>query len=204
MIDRIAEAVGREVSRETFGRLEQFVDLIRAENEAQNLIARSTLDDLWERHIVDGAQLLRFGRPGQNWCDIGSGPGLPGLVIAILTGDPITLVEPRRRRVEFLELVVRKLELVNCAVVLGKAEQLGGKFDIITARAVASLAQLFGLASHLAHSGTKWVLPKGQKAKSELDEAKRSWQGRFELVTSLTSPDASIVIAEGVQPRGKR
>jgi 16S rRNA (guanine527-N7)-methyltransferase len=119
-------------------------------------------------------------------------------------GEPITLVEPRRLRVEFLERVKTELSLDNVRIVFGKAEQLAGTFDIITARAVAALPSLLAMTTHLAHYGTKWVLPKGQKAKSELDEARRSWQGRFELMPSLTSPDASIVIAEGVQPRGKR
>jgi len=100
--------------------------------------------------------------------------------------------------------VATELALDNVEIFLGKAERTKGKFDVVTARAVASLPSLFKLASHLTHSGTKWVLPKGQKAQSELDEARRTWQGRFELVRSLTNPDASIVIAEGVQPRGKR
>lgn len=204
MIERLAEASGRDVSRETFERLDRFATLLVDENERQNLVARSTLDQLWERHLIDGAQLVRFAKPGQAWCDIGSGPGLPGIVIAVLTGDPITLVEPRRRRVEFLDHVRSDLGLANVETVLGRVEQLHSRFDVITARAVAALSDLFGMASHLAHSGTKWVLPKGAKAKSELDEAERTWQGRFELVPSLTSPDASIVIAEGVQPRGKK
>lgn len=204
MIERIAAAARRPVSRETFDRLSTYVTMLIEENERQNLVARSTLDDLWERHIIDGAQLVRFSKEGQSWCDIGTGPGLPGIVVALVTGDPITMVEPRRRRVEFLEAVVRQLGLDQARVTMAKVEQVTGQYDLITARAVAALPALLSMASHLAHSGTKWVLPKGQKAKSELDEAKRSWQGRFELVTSLTSPDASIVIAEGVQPRGKR
>lgn len=204
MIDRLSQASGRDVSRETMDRLAAFASMLAEENERQNLIARSTLDQLWERHLVDGAQLVRFANPDRSWCDVGSGPGLPGIVIAILTGDPITLAEPRRRRVEFLEMAVMSLGLPNATPFFGKVEQLTGTFDLITARAVASLPDLFAMASHLAHSGTKWVLPKGVRAKSELDDAERTWQGRFELVPSLTSPDASIVIAEGVQPRGKR
>lgn len=203
MIDELAAASGRHVSRETYDRLTRFAELLSEENEHQNLIAKSTISSLWDRHILDGAQLLRFAEPGQRWCDIGSGPGLPGLVIAVF-GDSVTLIEPRRLRTEFLAGVVRELGLLNVSIFPGRAEQARGQFDLITARAVAALPALFGMASHLAHSETKWVLPKGQKAKSELDDARRTWQGRFKLVPSLTSPDASIVIAEGVQPRGKK
>lgn len=203
MIERLVEVSGRNVSRETFGRMERYVALLLEENGRQNLIAASSVDSIWERHILDGAQLVRFSHPDARWCDIGSGPGLPGLVIGIL-GNPIELIEPRTLRVEFLQRVVRELHLDHVGVIHGKAERSVGAFDIVTARAVASLPSLFRLAAHLTHRGTKWVLPKGQKAKSELDEAKRTWQGRFELVPSMTSPDASIVICEGVQPRGKR
>lgn len=203
MQDRIAAFAGRDVSRETMAKLERFVALLLEENGRQNLISANTVEDIWARHILDGAQLMRFAAQGSSWCDIGSGPGLPGLVIAIL-GDPITLVEPRALRVGFLERVVDELDLAGARARHGKVERVAGKFDIITARAVASLPNLFTMASHLAHSGTKWVLPKGQKAKSELDDARRTWQGDFELVPSMTNPDASIVVAKGVQSRGKR
>ena len=204
MIEALRAASGRDVSRETMASLERYVELLVDENSRQNLIAKSTEEDVWSRHIVDGAQLVAFAEPATSWCDIGSGPGLPGLVISILTGDPMTLIEPRRRRVEFLELCREKLGLPQLAIFQGKAEAASEQFGVITGRAVAPLSEFFGLASHLAHSGTKWVLPKGQRAKSELDEAKSSWQGRFKLVPSLTNPEASIVVGEGVQPRGKR
>ena len=81
------------------------------ENQRQNLVAKSTLDDLWRRHIDDAAQLVAYDVPSATWLDIGSGAGLPGIVIAILTGNPMTLVEPRRLRAEFLQRVVEELGL---------------------------------------------------------------------------------------------
>lgn len=203
MIERLEVLSGRTVSRETFEKIELFVAMLLDENSKQNLISSATVDQVWERHIFDAAQLVRHSTPSGHWCDIGSGPGLPGVVIAIL-GNPINLIEPRRLRVEFLSRVVEALDLQSVSIFHGKAERCEGAFDVITARAVAALPKLFGLASHLAHNGTKWVLPKGQNAISELDDARRTWQGVFELVPSMTSPDASIVIAQGVKPRGKR
>jgi len=204
MIEQLRATAGRDVSRETYEQLQQFAELIREENERQNLIASNSLPDLWNRHILDGAQLLALAEVQGSWCDIGSGPGLPGLVIAILGGAPMTLVEPRRLRADFLRNAIDRLGLENVRVEEGKVERVQGKFDFITARAVARLDRLFGMACHLAHAETKWFLPKGESVKSELDEARATWQGDFSLVPSRTHPAAAIVVAEHVQRRGKQ
>jgi len=204
MIGEIGAAAQRDVSRETFEKLECFAALLIAENERQNLIAVASIPELWTRHIMDGAQLLGMTSGEGSWCDIGSGPGLPGLIIAILGGRPMTLNEPRKLRADFLRHVVAELDLTDTVVAECKVERLAGKFDVITARAVARLDKLFSMACHLAHSETKWVLPKGERAQSELDEARETWQGSFRLVPSLTHPASAIVIAEHVQRRGKR
>lgn len=193
-----------DVSRETLERLERFEALLVEENQHQNLIAGSSIPEIWTRHIVDGAQLIGLVDAGGSWCDIGSGPGLPGLVIATLGGKPMTLNEPRKLRADFLRRVVTDLGLQQVAVAECKVERLQGKFDFITARAVARLDKLFAMACHLAHSETKWVLPKGERAQSELDEARKAWQGDFRLVPSRTHPSSAIVVAEHVQRRGKR
>lgn len=202
MIDDIAGVIGRDVSRETFDRLEQFVALLVSENSQQNLLASNDVPNIWNRHILDGAQLLALGKPG-SWCDIGSGPGLPGVVIAILGGVPMTLVEPRRRRVDFLHKALQFIDLAEVTIEPRKVELLSGTFDNITARAVARLPKLFAMAAHLTHDGTKWVLPKGESVKSELDDARATWQGRFELVASKTNERAAIVVAEQVRRRGR-
>jgi 16S rRNA (guanine527-N7)-methyltransferase len=204
MIDEISAAAGRDVSRETFERLERFAHLLLDENRQQNLIAPNSAETLWNRHILDGAQLLGMAERAGSWLDIGSGPGLPGLVIAILGGRPMTLNEPRKLRADFLRRTVAELGLADVIIADCKVERLGGKYDLITARAVARLSRLFEMAWHLAHSETKWVLPKGESAQSELDEAREAWQGSFRLVPSRTHPASAIVIAEHVERRGKR
>ena len=204
VLDCLTEYQRADVSRETLERLDRFASLLIEENQSQNLIAAASVPELWTRHIIDGAQLLGVAGGEGSWCDIGSGPGLPGLVIAILGGRPMTLNEPRKLRADFLRRSVAELGLDQVLVAECKVERLGGKFDFITARAVAQLSKLFGMACHLAHSETKWVLPKGEKAQSELDEARRTWQGSFGLVSSRTHPASAIVIAEHVQRKGKR
>ena len=203
MIDALSAVSCRDVSRETFGRIEAFVDLLATAAAGQNLIARSTLDGIWERHILDSAQLVRFEpRPGASWLDIGSGAGLPGLVVALLVEGPVALVEPRRLRADFLGHATEKLGLSDRVTIQhAKVERLAGRFDVITARALAPLPRLLEISSHLSTKKTVWVLPKGRGARTELAEARQAWQGAFHVERSATDADSYIVVADGV---GKR
>lgn len=205
MIAGLERAAARPVSRETFDLLERYVDRLRTASQAQNLVSASTLESIWARHILDSAQLVRFEpRPGASWVDIGSGAGLPGLVVAALTEGPITLVEPRRLRAAFLEEAVSALGLTpRVTVVASKIEHVHEKFDVIAARAVAPLTRLLGLAHHLAHNETVWTLPKGKNAKSELAEALRSWQCQVRSEASCTDPAAAILVLSKVRMLGK-
>lgn len=198
----IARSTNLDVPRETLAKLRDFEGLLRSEATKQNLISASTLDDLWDRHILDSAQLASILLPGTT-CDVGSGAGLPGIVLAVLIDQPIMLIEPRPLRAKFLEKVAAELNLPNVAISTAKAERVHGSFDNITARAVASLDKFFSLANHLSRKKTRWILPKGRQVKSELDEAMIRWQGEFTLVPSVTSDDAAIVVAERVRRRGK-
>lgn len=201
MIDRLEQVAARPVSRETFEKLEAYVALLHEESLRQNLISRSTLDDVWDRHILDSAQLAAFEpRAGASWIDIGSGAGLPGIVIACLVEGPVTLVEPRRLRAEFLHKVCESLSLkvrIDCT----KAERVAGSFDVITARAVARLAQLLEISAHLSTRNTVWALPKGRGAQRELAEARRTWQGTFRCVGSASDDESFIVVAAGVRAK---
>jgi 16S rRNA (guanine527-N7)-methyltransferase len=203
MIEELSRAARRDVSRETVEKLTCYAAMLREENARQNLISASTLEHLWERHIVDSAQLYRFEPRGNaSWVDIGSGAGLPGIVIACLTEGPVTLVEPRRLRAEFLHKCRESLQL-NASVVQARAEQVEGAFDVITARAVASLSKLFDLSQHLSTDKSLFVLPKGRSAEAELVEARRTWQGVFHVEQSVTDADSFIVVGTGVRAKRK-
>ena len=206
MIEALERAAGRPVSRETLALLESHVERMKAANHDQNLIAESTLASIWERHILDSAQLVRFEpHADASWVDIGSGAGFPGLVIAALTEGPMALVEPRRLRAQFLQETVDALGLSSRVSVLAtKIENVSGPFDVITARAVAPLDRLIGMAIHLAHFGTIWALPKGRNAKSELAEARRSWQCEVRSEASCTDPDANILVLSKVGAKSNR
>ena len=197
----LEQAAGRPVSREAWEKLEAYVALLKDENARQNLVSAATLNEIWERHIADSAQLVRFEPFARaSWIDIGSGAGLPGIVISCLVSGPVTLVEPRRLRADFLHKVAESLDL-DVPVVCGKAERVEGKFDVITARAVANLAKLLEISHHLSTGKTVWALPKGRSGKSELAEARRTWQGRFHVERSVTDADSYIVVATGVRAK---
>lgn len=203
MKERVEKVLGSNVSCEAWDRLERFARLLAAEAEEQNLVSRGTLGDLWERHLVDSAQLARFEpRAGASWVDIGTGAGLPGIVIACLVEGPITLVEPRRLRANFLHRVANELDL-PVRVVCGKAEQVSGSYDVITARAVADLSSLLKISAHLSTRKSLWVLPKGRNARAEVDAAQFAWQGRFHVERSLTEPESGIVVATDVRARAE-
>jgi 16S rRNA (guanine527-N7)-methyltransferase len=198
------EAVRRDfdVPRETMERLGAFVQLLREESQRQNLVSKPTLDTVWQRHILDSAQLLRFA-PSANasWIDLGTGAGFPGLIVAALHKGPVTLVEERRLRVEFLRRAAETLGLADrVEIVAGRVERIDRRvFDVISARAFAPLPRIFALAERFSTNKTLWILPKGRNARSELDDAESSWQGESRLEPSMTDAEASILLARGVK-----
>ena len=150
----VTEAEAQAWLREVLGvdargmdRLGQLVALLREENERQNLVARGTLPHVWVRHIVDSAQLLHVSRetlPDGEWLDLGTGAGFPGLAIAALQPHrPVTLVDSRRLRTEWLQRAADVLGLANVRVVLSRVEDLpSGPHSVISARAFAPLERL--------------------------------------------------------------
>jgi 16S rRNA (guanine527-N7)-methyltransferase len=192
------------VSRETMAKLDAFADLLRAENERQNLVSRGTLDQLWLRHIADSAQLLRFAPAGASWVDLGTGAGFPGLIVAALHDGPVTLIEERRLRVEFLRAAAAAMGL-RIEILHAKAERLPPRpFDVISARAFAPLGKLLSLGTAFSTQKSLWLLPKGRNAEAELAALDASWQGDFRLEPSVTDETAHIIVAEGVRKRPGR
>lgn len=196
-----------DVPRGTLEQLERFIALLREENERQNLVSRSSLDLVWSRHVLDSAQLIRFAPANAaTWLDLGSGAGLPGLIVALLHRSKVTLIESRRLRVDFLARAAEAMGISEkVEIVCGKAETIEARpFDVISARAFAPLGKLLSIGARFSTSGTCWILPKGRSAKSELEAARASWQGDFRLEPSVTDPEAGIIVAEQVHPRGRR
>ncbi len=186
-----------DVSRETL--LERYVALLIAATREQNLISALSVDAIWDRHIVDSAQLVPLAPERGTWLDVGSGAGLPGIVVAILRDAPTVLIEPRRRRVEFLHQCVAALGLKHVSVVCAKVEATRGQASVISARAVATPSALFKAAGHWAETETTWILPRGRSGYAELAETRKAWQGEFHVEQSLTSPESLIIVARKVR-----
>jgi 16S rRNA (guanine527-N7)-methyltransferase len=196
-----------DVSRETWDRLERYVAILLAAMDEQNLIAESTRPHIWARHIVDSAQLLPLAaQAGKGeWLDLGSGAGLPGIVLACLSDRPMVMVESRRKRIDFLESVVADLGLAHARIFGGRVEMMPAtNAAVISARAYAPLPKLFESALHLSDKKSLWVLPKGRNAQNELEAARLAWQGVFHIETSVTDADSAIVVAHAVKPATKR
>ncbi|MDY7524093.1 16S rRNA (guanine(527)-N(7))-methyltransferase RsmG [Sphingomonas sp. 10B4] len=201
--DEARDWVSQHFGADGLATMRQLVEIVTAESAQQNLIAPSTLGAMWTRHIVDSAQLLMLAPKDDGvWLDIGSGAGFPGLVVAALTDRPVWLVEPRRRRADFLVQAAEAMGVgervtVECA----RIEDVLVDARIISARAVASLDSLFAWGAKCASSATCWILPKGRTALADVTAAQLAWDGVFHVEHSITDPDSLIVLASGVTRR---
>ena len=191
-----------DVPRETWAKLELFLSLLTDEMGQQNLISKSSVDQVWARHMVDSAQLLHISGATDNnqvWLDLGTGAGFPGILIAILGDCQVRMVESRTRRIEFLAHSVEKLEISHKATILGNRLEKIKSFpvDIISARAFAPLDRLIALSHRFSTGKTVWLLPKGKNAVKELENLPVKQQKMFHVEQSVTDPDSGILVGKG-------
>jgi 16S rRNA (guanine527-N7)-methyltransferase len=186
-----------ECDAQAWARLERLIELLVEENTRQNLVAKATLPQVWQRHIVDSAQLLTCV-PRETigpWLDLGTGAGFPGIVVACLRPElAVVMVESRTRRVEWLRRLCLELELTQGRVIGSRLETIDAfAADVISARAFAPLSSLLEISARFSTSATLWLLPKGRSAAQELREL-RGWDHAFHVEQSLTDTDAGIVV----------
>lgn len=205
LADRARALALTPVSRETSERLDRFVELLLSWQRRTNLIAPSTVSQLWTRHIADSLQLLDLAPQARVWADLGSGAGFPGLVIATaLAGKPgaiVHLVESNTKKASFLR-EAQRLTGAPASVHLQRIEDFAASFqgplEVVTARAVAPLKSLLGQCFPLlGKSGAMGLFPKGQHAELELEDAAaqmKSWNMHATLAPSRTDPTGRIVV----------
>jgi len=181
------------VSRETEARLDQYVDLLREWQAKTNLVAPSTLSTLWTRHISDSLQLLALAPAARIWVDLGSGGGFPGVVLACALaetpGAMLHLVERNAKKAAFLREALRVTSSpgkVHLAEIGDSVDRIAGPVDCVTARALAPLHQLVGLAEPLVRRGAKALFLKGQDVEAELTIATKYWNILPHLHSSRT------------------
>jgi 16S rRNA (guanine527-N7)-methyltransferase len=200
------ELLEQNVSRETYDKLRAYEALIRKWNPSINLVAKSTLLDVWNRHIIDSAQVYAAasGEKSSIWTDMGSGGGLPGIVIATLTqGEDqqtnVTMVESDKRKSVFLRTAIRELGLSNAEVINERIE--GAQIsisDIVSARALAPLTDLFTLSQGFADQNTTFLFQKGKNWASEIEVAQNHWSFEYDAIKSETDSNAAILKIRGL------
>jgi 16S rRNA (guanine527-N7)-methyltransferase len=183
--------------------------------KAVQLVAPSTLDAVWSRHFADSAQLVSLAPPGvSRWADLGSGAGFPGLVVALLAQDSatphpvlrVTLVESDTRKAAFLREVARQtgapVDILGTRIESPSTRDKVGTVEVISARALAPLTDLFRLAAPFWQPDTLGLFLKGREAEKEVELARAAWSFELELKPSLTDPAARIACVRNLKPAG--
>ncbi|WP_394708277.1 16S rRNA (guanine(527)-N(7))-methyltransferase RsmG [Breoghania sp.] len=199
------------VSRETRERLITYVGLLRRWQKAQNLVAPSTLSQVWLRHVVDSAQIHSLSPDIHHWIDFGSGAGFPGLVTAILLaetpGAMVHLVESNQRKGAFLRTVIRetsipaKVHAVRIEAVTEQwDEETDGHIEGVSARALASLELLCGYAQPFVAKGARAFFHKGRESASEIAKASHTWDLDLVEHKSLIDPQSVVLEVGRIDP----
>ncbi len=206
--DKVAALALTPVSRETETRLDRYVELLLEWQAKTNLVAPSTLPNLWTRHISDSLQLLAIAPSAKIWTDLGSGGGFPGVVLACALaetpGAMVHLVERNAKKAAFLREALRLTAspgTVHLADIGDSVDRIKDPVDCVTARAVAPLHQLIGLAEPLVRQGAKALFLKGQDVEAELTEATKYWNIAPHLHSSRTGGHGWIVELDHIERR---
>ena len=196
------------VSRETLERLVTYERLLRQWQKAVNLVAPGTLPQVWHRHFADSAQLARLvPEDASVFCDLGSGGGFPGLVLAIMLMERspqvrTNLIESDIRKGAFLREVVRQtgvpVEILSTRIEKPETQRKVGHVEVVTVRALAPLRRLLTLVAPFFAPSTVGLFLKGRDIHGEIDEASAAWQFEVKLVPSLTDANGQIAVVRGI------
>jgi 16S rRNA (guanine527-N7)-methyltransferase len=206
-------AVAFSVSRETLERLKTYAALLQKWQKTINLVAPSTLNQVWHRHFADSAQILALAPPNsQNWVDLGSGAGFPGLVVAILLAPDtpkgqtrVTLIESDSRKAAFLREVARAVavpvDILPLRIEAAPTRISVPGVDVVSARALAPLEKLLELSQPLIKPTTTALFLKGREVSREVQDAELKWKFDIELTQSVTDAEARIVCITNLSRR---
>ncbi len=188
------------VSRETLSRLTAYADLLALWNKKINLVGRSTEPEVWQRHMLDSAQLFPLIPPGtQTLLDMGSGAGFPGLVLAIMGVPRVHLVESDQRKCAFLREAAR-LAQAPATIHAKRIEDLVAfPVDVVTARALAPVADILDWSARFLTEKTTCIFPKGQNVEGELTDAHKRWRITVDQRPSRTDSRGTILCINEVR-----
>ncbi len=192
------------VSRETLERLDLYESLLKKWNKSINLVSSSTILEARDRHFVDSAQIYNLApKDWQIWCDMGSGGGFPGMVVAILAAElkptaSVFLLESDQRKSTFLRTVAREAG-IKVQVISDRIEKIDPiSADVVSARALASLENLLGFSERHLKKGGLALFPKGATWQQELEEAQRTWSFTHEVHKSVVELNSVILSIGGI------
>lgn len=192
------------VSRETTARLEIYVALLLKWNQKINLISASTEELIWQRHITDSIQLISHIPPeAKKIADLGTGAGLPGIILAMMMPQEFFLIERDQRKCAFLAEAIRECGVINVSIVNEDVRKIHDKFDVVVARGLSNLDELLGFAYPLIMEKSISLFPKGKTYAMELEQAKKHWVFTHQEFPSLTDPEARILSVSGLRTQGK-
>lgn len=197
--DTLSPASSLQLTTQEIADLRRFAEIVLRWNPRINLVSKSSAADIWDRHILDSAQIFDLApESAESWIDLGSGGGFPGMVVAVIAARrrpalAMTLVESDQRKAVFLRQAIRELGL-QAVVRSQRIEQIADqRADVVSARALAALPELLALASPLLADGGTCLFAKGASRQQELDAARQSWSFSVAEVPSITDPGAAIL-----------
>lgn len=189
-----------DVTDEVFARIETYEKLLIKWNKAINLVSPKTISEGWHRHFIDSAQISAFIPENTKiYADLGCGGGFPGLVIALMRPElDIHLIESDERKGQFMRSVVRESGASNVTIHTKRVEDATGDLspDFVTARALASLEKLFAYCLPWAEENAElqFCFMKGERAREEIEDARKVYNFTLEKTTSITDPNAQILM----------
>lgn len=183
-----------KISSEDFKNLQDYVEFLLYYNTKMNLIGKSTIDDIWNRHIIDSLQIIKIIKNKNiKVADLGSGAGLPGIPLSILGISTIELFEKSPKKCEFLNMAKKYSK--NKIIVRNENlyQTKDNSFDLIVSRALANIDSLLNFSKNLIKDNSELIFLKGKKIYEELDEAKRNWDINYKIFDSITSNEGKII-----------
>lgn len=198
------------VSRETYDKLKLCQQALCEWQNKFNLVSKNSLEDAWNRHFLDSAQLFPLLPPSaKNLVDLGSGAGFPGMVLAIMAAEKtpylkLTLVESITKKTLYLNHLKQICGCNNVEIINDRIEKLSGKsFDVVTARAVTALTDLLAYACPLLKKDGVCIFPKGRSFEEEIKQAEKKWNFEYQTVPSTTGEDGVILIVKKLKHKGR-
>ena len=194
------------VSRETFNRLKIYEASLKEWQNKFNLVSNKSLEDAWNRHFLDSAQLIKYiPENAKKLYDLGSGAGFPGMVLAVIAAEKmpnlkVSLIESIKKKTLYLN-TVQKLCNVKVSIINDRIENLSLKdADVITSRAMCNLADLLKYSYKLANKNTIMIFPKGKTYQEEIERAQKAWKFNCQIEANEVSAEGVILVISNLSP----